>query len=72
MVPTLPPTARCLSCHQRRLSSDLCPVCQMCAGCGCPEGCLRIEDEDELRAELSEGAAESPCPDVGMDAEVDP
>jgi len=66
-TPTLPPTARCIACRQRRLSTDLCPVCQMCAGCGCSGECDRVALEMQLRQDVETEAA-------GMDgcAEVEP
>lgn len=76
MRPTTPPTARCLSCRQRRLSSDLCPVCQCCSepGCGCSGECDRLAQETELRQEVEQEAALFPWLDdpSRMDAEVEP
>ena len=71
MIPTFPPTARCLWCRQRRLSTDLCPVCQMCAGCGCAGECDRVALEMELRQEL-EAALGQQLEVAGKEAEEGP
>jgi hypothetical protein len=75
MLPTNPPTARCLSCYQRRLSSDLCPVCQCCSvgGCGCSWECDGLEQEMRVRHDIEEEAAvDRVAEDPGSDAEVEP